>query len=110
MAAKKTIKPKETTTTTITTVTQTTKTTNSSSKKKANNGFSWSRLLGLTGIKQKISRKTGIPFSKAGRDRKIGAMVTKGLTGLFSKGSEKAGCVVYFFIPIIIGVEIYYLL
>ena len=106
MAAKKTTKPKETTTTTVTTITKTT-TTGGTSKKKSNNNFSWSRLLGITGIKQKISRKTGIPFSKSGRDRKIGSMVTKGLTGLFNKGTEKAGCVVYFFIPFIVAVGIY---
>lgn len=107
-ATKKTNKPKSTTTTTVTTVTKTT--TTGSSRKKSNNNFSWSRLLGLTGLKQKISRKTGVPFTKAGRDRKIGAMVTKGLTGLFNKGTEKTGCVVFFFVPVIIGVGIYYLL
>ena len=101
----KTTKPKATTTTTVTTVTKTT--TTGSTRKKSNNDFSWSRLFGLTGLKQKISRKTGVPFSKAGRDRKIGAMITKGISGLFNKGSEKTGCVVYFFIPIIIGLGIY---
>ena len=105
----KTTKPKETTTTTVTTVTKTT--TTGGTKKKSNNDFSWSRLFGLTGLKQKISRKTGVPFSKAGRDRKIGAMITKGISNLFSKKeSGKKGCVVYFFIPVIIGVGIYYFL
>ena len=110
MAATKkttTTKPKATTTTTVTTVTKTT--TTGTTKKKSNNEFSWSRLFGLTGLKQKISRKTGVPFSKAGRDRKIGAMITKGISSLFSKG-EKKGCVVYFFIPIIISIGIYCLL
>lgn len=113
MAAKKntTNKPQKTTTTTVTTVTKTT--TTGSTRKKSNNDFSWSRLFGLTGIKQKISRKTGIPFSKAGRDRKIGAMITKGITNLFKKGSgkdgNKTGCVVYFFIPVILGAGAYFL-
>lgn len=35
-----------------------------------NGGFSWKRLLGVTAFKQRISRKTGIPFTKAGRQRK----------------------------------------
>lgn len=105
----KTTKPKATTTTTVTTVTKTT--TTGGTKKKSNNDFSWSRLFGLTGLKQKISRKTGVPFSKAGRDRKIGAMITKGISSLFSKkDSGKKGCVVYFFIPVIIGLGIYCLL
>ena len=105
----KTTKPKATTTTTVTTVTQTT--TTGGTKKKSNNDFSWSRLFGLTGLKQKISRKTGVPFSKAGRDRKIGAMITKGITNLFSKkGGEKKGCLGVFFIPAVICIGIYYLL
>ena len=112
MAATKkttTSKPQKTTTTTVTTVTKTT--TTGGTKKKSNNDFSWSRLFGLTGLKQKISRKTGVPFSKAGRDRKIGAMITKGITNLFSKKEGgKKGCVVYFFIPVVIGLGIYYLL
>lgn len=104
MAAKKSNSKTTTTTTIIKTVTN-----GGSSKKKKNSGFSWSKLLGYTGIKQKISRKTGIPFSKAGRDRKIGAMVTKGITSLFSKG-EKKGCCVFFVAPAIITAAIYYFL
>ena len=38
-------------------------------------GFSWKRLLGISGMKSKISRKTGIPMTKSGVERKIGAMV-----------------------------------
>ena len=109
MAATKktTTKPKATTTTTVTTVTKTT--TTGGTSRKSNNDFSWSRLFGLTGLKQKISRKTGVPFSKAGRDRKIGAMITKGITNLFSKkGEGKKGCVVYFFIPILVGAGVFY--
>ena len=41
-------------------------------------GFSWKRLVGITGMKQKISRRTGIPMTKSGRQRKIGKMMTGG--------------------------------
>ena len=39
-------------------------------------GFSWRRLLGITAAKQKFSRTIGIPLTKSGRQRKIGAMIT----------------------------------
>jgi hypothetical protein len=41
-------------------------------------GFSWKRAVGVTKVKQKISRKTGIPLTKSGRQRKIGKMITGG--------------------------------
>ena len=41
-------------------------------------GFSWKRAVGITRAKQRIARKTGIPFTKSGRERKIGRMVTGG--------------------------------
>lgn len=34
--------------------------------------FSWKRALGVTKVKQQIARKTGIPTSKAGIERKVG--------------------------------------
>ena len=37
--------------------------------------FSWKRALGITKAKQRISRATGIPTSKAGRQRKLGKML-----------------------------------
>ncbi len=47
--------------------------------------FSFNRALGITKAKRKISRKTGIPLTKAGRDRKVGQFVMggwiKALTG-----------------------------
>ena len=43
--------------------------------------FSWKRALGLTQAKQQISRKTGIPTTKAGMERKIGNMLFKALFG-----------------------------
>ena len=41
-------------------------------------GFSWKRAVGITRAKNKISRATGIPLTKSGRQRKIGKMVTGG--------------------------------
>ena len=43
--------------------------------------FSWKRALGITQMKQKISRETGIPMSKAGVERKIGSAIIKALFG-----------------------------
>ena len=50
--------------------------------KKTTNGipglsFSWKRALGVTQLKQKISKETGIPTSKSGIERKIGKSVLK---------------------------------
>jgi hypothetical protein len=36
-------------------------------------GFSWRRFLGISAFKGRISRTTGIPLTKSGRDRKVGA-------------------------------------
>lgn len=33
--------------------------------------FSWKRLLGITSLKRKIARITGIPTTKQGRQRKL---------------------------------------
>jgi len=41
-------------------------------------GFSWKRLSGITRLKSKISRATGVPWTKAGRQRKVGKLVTGG--------------------------------
>ena len=54
--------------------------------KKSNTGipglsFSWKRALGITQMKQKISRETGVPMSKAGVERKIGRAIIKALFG-----------------------------
>lgn len=37
--------------------------------------FSLKRALGITKLKQQISRKTGIPMSKSGMERKIGKTI-----------------------------------
>ena len=41
--------------------------------------FSLKRALGLTQAKQRISRTTGIPMSKAGLERKIGNIILRSL-------------------------------
>ena len=33
--------------------------------------FSWKKAIGLSSAKAKISRKTGIPLTKSGRQRKV---------------------------------------
>lgn len=37
--------------------------------------FSWKRALGITQAKQKFARKTGIPTTKSGLERKVGKAV-----------------------------------
>lgn len=43
--------------------------------------FSWKRALGITQVKREIAKKTGIPTSKAGVERKIGNVILKALFG-----------------------------
>jgi hypothetical protein len=43
--------------------------------------FSWKRALGITKVKREIAKKTGVPTSKAGLERKIGNMILKTLFG-----------------------------
>lgn len=43
-------------------------------------GFSWRRLIGLSALKAKISRKIGVPLTRSGRQRKMGAYLEKYLT------------------------------
>jgi hypothetical protein len=44
-------------------------------------GFSLKRLVGITAAKQRVSRKLGIPLSRSGRERKVGALVLRMLMG-----------------------------
>lgn len=37
-------------------------------------GFSWRRFLGISALKARISRRTGIPLSKSGREQKLGRL------------------------------------
>ncbi|MDE6074130.1 MAG: hypothetical protein K2F80_05980 [Muribaculaceae bacterium] len=48
--------------------------------------FSWKRAVGLTAAKQKISRTTGIPMSRTGLERKVGALI---LGAIFGSGKKK---------------------
>ena len=43
--------------------------------------FSWKRALGITQVKRKIAKETGIPTSKAGIERKIGQTILKAIFG-----------------------------
>ena len=43
--------------------------------------FSLKRAVGISGLKTKIARKTGIPTTKQGLERKIGQSVLSMLTG-----------------------------
>lgn len=43
--------------------------------------FSLKRAIGITAVKQKIAKKTGIPLTKQGLERKIGGGVLKAILG-----------------------------
>ena len=43
--------------------------------------FSWKRLLGISGAKSSIARKTGIPTTRGGVERKIGRIILNKLFG-----------------------------
>lgn len=43
--------------------------------------FSLKRAVGVTKVKQKIAKTTGIPLTKQGLERKIGFAVIKAITG-----------------------------
>lgn len=43
--------------------------------------FSWKRALGITQAKQDFARKTGIPTTKSGVERKLGGMIIKAIFG-----------------------------
>ena len=43
--------------------------------------FSWKRLLGISGERNSFARKTGIPTTRGGAERKIGRMILNALFG-----------------------------
>lgn len=43
--------------------------------------FSWKRALGISAVKQKVARSTGIPTTRGGIERKIGGLVQGALLG-----------------------------
>lgn len=55
-------------------------------------GFSWKRFIGISALKSKISRQIGIPLTKSGRQRKIGAVIEnllKSLLGIKPKTNSR---------------------
>ena len=51
-----------------------------------NFGFSWSwkRALGISGARQSIARRTGVPTTSSGLERKMGRMLLGFISKLFS--------------------------
>ena len=43
--------------------------------------FSWKRAVGISQVKREIAKKTGIPTTKAGLERKIGHAIIKTIFG-----------------------------
>ena len=43
--------------------------------------FSWSRFLGIAGLKNKVARATGVPTTHGGMERKIGRLILDALFG-----------------------------
>jgi hypothetical protein len=43
--------------------------------------FSLKRAIGISGLKAKVARKTRIPTTKGGLERKIGRLITEAVTG-----------------------------
>lgn len=43
--------------------------------------FSWKRAVGFTALRNKVSREIGIPTTKQGLERKVGAMVLNAIFG-----------------------------
>lgn len=48
-------------------------------------GFSWKRFIGISAVKSRISRRIGIPLTRSGRQRKLGAFVEKIFLALIGK-------------------------
>ena len=51
--------------------------------------FSVKRAIGVSAVKQKVARATGIPTTKGGLERKIGKTVIDTITGSQKKESKK---------------------
>lgn len=43
--------------------------------------FSWKRLLGISGFRNSVARKTGIPTTKGGMERKLGRSLIRMIFG-----------------------------
>lgn len=53
--------------------------------KKYGFSFSWKRAIGLTAMKQNIARKSGIPTTKNGIQRKVGKIIFDTIFNLIKK-------------------------
>ncbi|MBD5350442.1 MAG: hypothetical protein HDR89_06140 [Bacteroides sp.] len=51
--------------------------------------FSLKRAVGITAVKQKVARKTGIPTTRQGIERKIGSMVMGAILGSNRKRTSR---------------------
>ena len=51
-------------------------------------GFSWKRFFGISALKSKISRRIGVPLTRSGRQRKIGALVERLFLSFFGIKSK----------------------
>lgn len=47
--------------------------------------FSWKRAVGVTAVKQNFARKTGVPTTRGGLERKVGSLVLGALLGTKKK-------------------------
>ena len=53
-------------------------------------GFSWKRATGITKLKSKIAKSTGIPTTKAGQKRKVERLIASPITeALFGKKKKR---------------------
>jgi hypothetical protein len=50
-------------------------------KNKFGFSFSWKRLLGISGMRNSVARKTGVPTTKGGVERKLGNAILRFLFG-----------------------------
>lgn len=48
--------------------------------------YSWKRATGISSVKQRISKRVGIPMTKGGVERKIGSFIIKMITSLLRGG------------------------
>jgi hypothetical protein len=46
--------------------------------------FSWKRALGISAVKQRFARQTGVPTTQSGFERKVGRSIIKLILSLFT--------------------------
>lgn len=68
----------------------TTKRKKTTRRRSTTRSFSWKRILGITALKRRFTRETGIPTTQAGFERKIGQFLLYFLFGwLIGKKDKK---------------------